>query len=135
VPALGGVMSLGPSVSSSFTPYVVLAMLLNFVNTLLGTAALCWLGLWFGLKARVQTGAIVWSVTLAQGVPWLLTLVLGFIPLLSGIATLVFYAWLIPQAKDHLLGDLAGVEPMPLGRFSEFGFGNANEAVVSGPQC
>jgi hypothetical protein len=131
LPALGGLMSLGRGVSSSLPPYILLAMLMNFANTFLGTTALCWLALWFGLKARTQTGAVVWSVTLAQGVPWLLTLVLGFIPLLPEFATLVFYAWLIPQAKDHLLGDLAGVEPMPLGRLSEFGFGNVHESVVS----
>jgi len=52
-----------------------LAALLSFANTFLGTGALCWLGLWFGLAVRRPMAAVFYAVGLAQGVPWLASLV------------------------------------------------------------
>ena len=127
LPVLGGLAAM----ASGLPMYIVPSALVSFLNTFLGTAALCWLGLWFGLKARLQTGAIVWSVTLAQGVPWLLKAVLGNIPLLPELATLGFYLWLISTARGQLRVDLAGVEPMPFKFLSEFGFSSADLGVAA----
>ena len=110
--------------------YLPLA-LLSFANTFLGTSALCWLGLWFGLKARSQGGAVIWAVTLAQGVPWLLKGLLGFLPLFPEVLTLAFSLWLIRTAKEELQADLAGMEPMPFKFLAEFGFGSADLEVAA----
>lgn len=109
-----------------------LAAVLSFVNTFLGTGALCWLGLWFGLTARRQSSAILYAVSLAQGVPWLASLVglvvgaaavgpfsrslpvpYAVVSWLPEAAILVFYIWLLRLARRGLAGKLAGFEPMP----------------------
>jgi hypothetical protein len=109
-----------------------LAAVLSFVNTFLGTGALCWLGLRFGLTARRQTSAILYAVSLAQGVPWLASLVglvvgaavvgpfgrplpvpYAVVSWLPEAAILVFYIWLLRLARRGLAGKLAGFEPMP----------------------
>ena len=111
----------------------VLAAVLSFANTLLGTGALCWLGLWFGLTARRQTNAILYAVSLAQGVPWLASLVGLVVSLavvgpfsrslpapyavaswLAEAVILVFYLGLIRLARQRLLGELAGAESTKL---------------------
>ena len=48
---------------------------LVLANTFLGASALCWLGLWFGMRARTQAGAIVWAVGLGKGITSLITLI------------------------------------------------------------
>ena len=108
-----------------------LAVLLNFANTFLGTGALCWLGLWFGLTARRPTNAILYAVGLAQGVPWLVSLItvaFGAVSIAPGrvlpapyamvswlpeAAILVFYVWLWRLAERGLADKLAGREPLP----------------------
>ncbi len=101
-----------------------------------GVLALCWVGMWFGLTARNQTSAIVWTVgvvTVApQLVTWILSLVVfglsRFIPnlgspwliyLLSSwlpsLVMVVFCLWLIHRAKRLLSGDLRHAELQPLG--------------------
>jgi hypothetical protein len=97
----------------------------------LGVGALCWLGLWFGLKAGGQGRAIVWTISLAKGLPFVIT-ILCWYPLaaLSGavfgwrssfysitmwlpqVVTLALYLGLIRLARRRLLGELAGAEPM-----------------------
>ena len=120
---LGG--SGGLSAYNSFTALLCLA------NTFFGAQALCWLALWYGLRARGQAGAIVRTVTVAKGVPCLAGLFCSVLSaaLTSGprragvvalanpipdIGVLVFYLWLIQFAKGHLAGELAGVEPASL---------------------
>jgi hypothetical protein len=119
--------------SSAMPLESALAAVLSFANTFLGTAALCWLGLWFGLTARRQTNAILYAVSLAQGVPWLASLVglvLGVavvgpfsrvlpvsyavVSWLPEAVTLVFYLGLIRLARRRLLAELAGAESMKL---------------------
>jgi ABC-type transport system involved in multi-copper enzyme maturation permease subunit len=50
---------------------------LNIANLVLGVAAMCWVGFWFGLKAPSQSAAVVWTVGITRGVPYLLTMVLS----------------------------------------------------------
>jgi ABC-type transport system involved in multi-copper enzyme maturation permease subunit len=109
--------------------YYSVAMLLNLVHVVLYVAALCWLGLWFGLKARTQASAIAWTVGLVFGVPDLIdmlhfTLLPGPFPVSGGspnfwqiisfsfwqAVPLLFYIWLIRRAKRHLLAALAGAD-------------------------
>jgi hypothetical protein len=105
--------------------------LIRCAAIVLDVGALCWLGLYFGLKAGGQGRAIAWTISVAKGLPFLIT-VLCWYPLaaLSGWAfgrgsslysitmwlpqyvSLVLYLGLIQLARQHLLGDLAGAEPM-----------------------
>ena len=105
--------------------------IITLLNIFLGAAALCWLGLWFGLKTRTQAGAVVWSVALAKGLPSLISLLgvfagqltlspygrpKGLFPLFEYVPELlntVIYLGLIIVARHHLLAALAGAEPLP----------------------
>jgi hypothetical protein len=49
-----------------------LTLLLQCVNTILGIGALIWAGLWFGLRTRSQTGAIIQIVLWARAVPYVM---------------------------------------------------------------
>ncbi len=102
--------------------------LLMVANTFLGAAALCWLGLWFGLRSRTQAGAIVWTVGLGQGLPSLFGLLCSIFAgaalspsgatargsfvawWLPELVTAVFYLWLVGSAQRGLIRDLAGRE-------------------------
>jgi hypothetical protein len=46
---------------------------LNCCDIIFGAGALIWAGLWFGLRARSQASAIVLTVLVARGVPYVLT--------------------------------------------------------------
>lgn len=105
--------------------------LVTLANTFLGAAALCWLGLWFGLKARTQAAAIVWSVGLAKGIPSLVSLLgvlaaqmaWGLLGRPHGLLWLleygpevlnsVIFLGLISLARHRLMTTLAGAEPLP----------------------
>ena len=50
------------------------AILLSFANSWFGVKALCWAGMWFGLTARSQAAAILWTAGVAKGIPSLITL-------------------------------------------------------------
>lgn len=102
--------------------------LLTVANSFFGAAALCWLGLWFGLRSRTQAGAIVWTVGLGKGLPSLFSvacsLCAGAIAnpgsrsvgssavawWLPETMILVFYLWLIATARRNLSSELAGRE-------------------------
>jgi hypothetical protein len=115
---------------SAVLPSLIVPAAVNCVNTFLGTVAVCRLGLWFGLKSRSRSGAIISSVTLAQGTPWLLSVVMGMIPLLPDLLLLVFYGWVIVFAKRRLLRDLAGAEQRPANFASELGFSSTELEVA-----
>ena len=133
VPVIEMTGSRSAGFSSVFPFDSALAALLSFVNTFLGTGALCWLGLWFGLAARRQISAVFYAVGLAQGVPWLaslIVLVLGtalagpfsrpvsvpyaMISWLPEAAILLFNLWLFRLARRGLARQLAGSEPATL---------------------
>ncbi|MGH7968816.1 MAG: hypothetical protein ACREIC_08835, partial [Limisphaerales bacterium] len=135
---LAGTQSLSNVLPASWQAQMTLFKILVLANTFLGACALCWLGLWFGLRSRTQAGAIVWTVSLAKGVPLLVTLLCSVMggalfattiqPASSAVyssltwvpelAILIYYIWLIGLARDRLLGELAGVE-QPAFQFGE----------------
>jgi hypothetical protein len=104
--------------------YNPVSLLLSGANVVLAVAATVWLGLWFGWNARSQTAAIVWTVALSRGIPFLIsTFGMSFLYLFlvalggSGIPFLVsfgalswlpqmllllFYLWAIGWAKRRL---------------------------------
>jgi hypothetical protein len=101
--------------------------------TVLGLVALCWLALWFGLRAGGQARAILWTVAITKALPYGLSMlcsVVGSLLLaprpaqLSGLHMViwlapqgvdaVFFLWLIWLARRRLLGDVAAAAPMPL---------------------
>jgi hypothetical protein len=100
--------------------------LLIVANAFFGAAALCWLGLWFGLSSRTQGSAIVWTVGLGQGLPSLFALVCSISAgvlvrptarpvagvgwLMPEVIILAFYLWLIATARRHLNSELQGRE-------------------------
>jgi hypothetical protein len=107
---------------------LTLLKLLTVGNAFAGAAALCWLGLWFGFRARTQAGAIVWAAGLGKAAPSLVALLCSIAaaapikPAGAGIATYLFawwvpelattlfYVWLIILARTNLARDLAGEE-------------------------
>jgi len=117
--------------SSALRSYYLFSLVLSMASTVAGIAALCWLGIWFGLRSHGQAAAIAWTVGLAKGVPYIVSL-LGFGLLsrflfslfrgspgfsysfswLPQIGILLLYLWLIRQAKRRLVQALAG-EPIP----------------------
>jgi hypothetical protein len=124
-----GKVAIGPP--SSFRLPFAISSMITCVDVFLGVGALCWVGMWFGLRAGGQGRAIVWTVGLVKAVP-VLTGVLCSLMLNVlargwvgwGAATnwitlcqpqlvsLLFYAMLISLARQHLLGELATDEPM-----------------------
>ena len=119
----------GPGNSYRF-PYAI-SSLIGCVDIVLGVGALCWVGLWFGLKAGGQARAIVWTVSLVKGLPYLISILCSILfsvlarsalgrnspPFwimmsLPQVATLMFYLGLIRLARRRMLGELAGAEPM-----------------------
>jgi hypothetical protein len=126
---LAGSTALGVAFPPSWQAQVTVFKLLVIANTFLGACSLCWLGLWMGLQARTQAGAIVWTVSLSKGLPLLVGLVcpvLGTMFLVSPVRApvwfysavtwipqcfvLLYYLWLIGLARHRLPGELAGVE-------------------------
>lgn len=87
---------------TSMATVFVLTLALNLLNTGLATTALCWASMRFALKARSPAAAIATTVALAQGIPWMIIMVTGMIPLLSDIVLVVFYANLISSSRDKV---------------------------------
>ena len=132
LPALGVTAS---SPGFEWNTFHTFGALLSLASTCLSTAALCWLGLWFALRARTQAGAVIWSVGLAKGVPCLVSVVCwALLALLTGslsgvagtppgafnlfaclpeFALLAFYGWLIQFARRRLAEELSGIESRP----------------------
>jgi hypothetical protein len=123
-----GISALHTSSAAGLRADLTLLKLLAIGNTFLGAAALCWLGLWFGLRAKTQAGAIVWTVGLGKGLPSLFALLCSISagamanpagPSARGSAvawwipelmTSVFYLGLIGVAKRSLDDQLSGRE-------------------------
>jgi hypothetical protein len=108
---------------------VVFAFLLgpitSAINLVMCIQALSRVGLWFGLRARGQAGAILWTVALVKGVPYGIAFawsIFGtlfslddwtreFWPLLSivpAIPTYAFYWWVVRVAKRGVIQELSG---------------------------
>ena len=119
---------------SVITVRYTISPLLSIVNLLFSVGAICWLGMWFGLRAGGQGRAIAWTVVLARGLPYLLSLLSWMVFSLVGVfssrwlggavpyliqslpqvVNLVFFVSLIHLARRRLLSGLAGADPMHL---------------------
>jgi hypothetical protein len=140
LPALlqGGffLVSYNPIRSNLWTLYSGLSTLLTAGNIVLSIGAISWLALWFGLRLAGQAKAIFWTVLLANGVPYVISMVwsilyppifrlfgatsrgspfgtawlLGY--LIPQMVNLLLYLALIRRARWHLLRELAGGEPI-----------------------
>jgi hypothetical protein len=117
----------------SWRIYYAISLPLGVLNTVLGLAALCWLALWFGLRAGGQAKAILWSVAVAKGLPYLVSVLFYSLrpllftpsPALWSAAwwtssfvpvgfNFVFFLWLIRLARRRLQGDLTAAGPLQL---------------------
>ena len=122
----------GSGMPSNWKVYFVISIVLRGINTWVYVVALCWVGMWFGLRARNQSSAIVLTVGLVGLLPHLLSWVFSLVasvlsrfmsnvvPLpfflsssLLGLAIMVFYLWLIHRTKKLLSGDLRLTELQP----------------------
>jgi len=99
---------------------------------LMDIIALCWMGMWFGLKAQKPLGIMLWTVGLVVGVPWLVSYVfilgtsLGTRGSWSSLPPMVFLFWFgawpilnlaknaifIIWAARRLRSDLRAVAPL-----------------------
>jgi len=110
----------------------------GLINRVVDLVALCWLGMWFGCKARTAWSALLWPVGLVTGLDFVLSLALWAVmsPLYNSLAyggagagviisltiivphglSIAKQIWLIRWARRRLHGALAGamVEPMEL---------------------
>jgi ABC-type transport system involved in multi-copper enzyme maturation permease subunit len=101
----------------------------GLTNTFFGVAALCWTAIWFGFKARNQVAAVVWTVALAKGVPFVIYLIsrglfaTGIIPIgismpydvrwyIPQFLTLLYYIRLMVWVKTRFLEKLPGSTPL-----------------------
>ncbi|HLH54522.1 MAG TPA: hypothetical protein VKY92_12980 [Verrucomicrobiae bacterium] len=127
---LSALRTTGPGV---FDPTLPFLKMLTIANSFFGAAAMCWLGLWFGLRSRSQATAIVWSVGLGQGVTGLLSLLcsisagasisrtgtqatgylLGW--WIPELLCLSYYLWVTAIARRSLANDIAGRQRPILG--------------------
>ena len=113
-------------------PDTLIPFVLGIADMALGLAALCWLGLWFGLKSASQAGAIIRTLALGQAVPYAISIfVLGlywplpslfpsmvFAPIaylwtvwLPYLVVLLYYAWMIRWARRRLRREFSEAEP------------------------
>jgi len=113
--------------------YMLILSIQNIVEMALGLAALCWLGLWFGLKSSGQAGAIVRTLVIGQAVPcvirmfgvplmWpfrlflfgssgLVPMAYFLIPWLPELLVLLYFGFMIRWARRRLRREFSGAEP------------------------
>ena len=132
------ILILRASLSGPWRVYYLCSLACSVVETIVGLGALCWAALWFGFRARTQVRAILWTLIIAKGVPYVLSFALsllgsylatfrssptysagpGFavwnIQLLSQALILLFYFQLIRLTRRQLLRELTGADPLPL---------------------
>lgn len=128
-----------------------ISFVLSGLNVFFGVQALCLAGLWFGIRASGQAQAILWTIAVAKGCPYLIgllgPLVLGvagmvypgnyrsayyLLTLAPSLATLFFYLWLTRTAKRRLLKPFAVSEPTlpPISQAIRGLFLNLPEAIL-----
>jgi hypothetical protein len=125
---MGG-FGFGPS-NPFWLPYST-STLMSCVNTLFGVGALCWVGMWFGLRAGGQARAAVGTICLVKGLPTFIGIACffaisalgriwgGWAPsrywimlCLPEVLDLLLYIALIRLARRRLLDGLALREPV-----------------------
>ena len=134
----------GPSLLRLYYPF---SLMFSAVNAVLSVGVLCWLGFWFGLRVANQGRAILWTVLLAHGPPYALSLLWSIVyrtfvaasgralfaspwmlgSLMPQLVTLLLYLWMIHLARRQLLTELAGGEPLSPRQL----FGNALPRVAT----
>jgi hypothetical protein len=74
--------------------YSPASLLLQVGNTLLSIYALCWLGMFYALRTRSQAAAVIWSVALARGLPYIFALLcqLLLVPVSRKLGMPTFYS-------------------------------------------
>jgi hypothetical protein len=114
-----------------YPSYYSFSQLLSVLNILAGVAALLWVGMWFGWSERSQGRAILRIVLLAQGVPYLIGMIVSRVASLfmspsmmvnnpshawyvlvfsiPQMVNLLFYLWLIRWAKHRLAAEAGPV--------------------------
>ena len=125
---------IGAGAGSSLSLQYAANFLFGTIDIVFVVGALCWVGLWCGLKAGGQGRAIVWSVGLVKGLPVLLFILwwvlLGPMVRLVGslmglpvwiaswlapdLLELLFYIGLIQLVRRSLLGSKTLAEPTAL---------------------
>jgi hypothetical protein len=126
--------SLGRFVTDpSWRLYMLTLSVLSIAQMVLGLAALCWLGLWFGLRSASQAGAIIRTLIIGQVVPYAISILssflvwplrsflfgsVGLVPMgyfwvqwLPQLLVLVYLAWMIRWAMRRLGREFSGAEP------------------------
>ncbi len=104
------------------------------LNTVFGLLALCWLAIWFGLRAGTQARVILWSVAVAKGVPYVVALLFNIslslfftsragssralsywmMSYLPQCVDLLFFLFVIRLLRGRLLGNATPLVSTPL---------------------
>ncbi len=113
---------------ASWSAYSLVSLTVAAAGLVLDVVAVCGVGLWFGLVARGQGAAILWTIGLVKGVPLLIGLIYSTILSLSyrlagsglfavyllnvglQLAIVVYLLWLIQFARRRLSRALEGGE-------------------------
>ena len=113
--------------------YFMFAPVLGAINVVLSARALCWVGLWFGLRTGILSRAVVLTVVLVSAPPHVLSLLCAilspplmrvfggpvsplswlFNSLVPAAAAIWYYLWLTRLARRQLRHELSGAEPLP----------------------
>ena len=126
-------LSFGNYSPGLWRPHFILSLVLNGLNTIFGTFAVCWVSVWFGLMINGQGRVVLWTVLLTKAVPFLFAIGWSFAwrtffqpaaqpANLSGVflfltsfvpqlAMLLFFLWLIRLARSQLLRPSLSLEP------------------------
>lgn len=126
----------GGPLASNYYYHFLVAQSFTCLSGLVQVAALIWVGLWFGLRERSQTTALVRVILLCQGAPFVIglggSLLLTFfgVPrptlafpgfywlfLLPQVAVLFYYFWLMRWARRRLAAELTNPSPAPFNLF------------------
>lgn len=117
------------------------SMAFSVVNLYLSVLAICWAGMWFGLKAKSQMVAVFQTVVWIKVLPYvasylwmLLTRSVWYnnsqsyvpyivVSLLPQIAMALFYLWLICAMRRHLLGEVRDAATISLSFRADFASG------------
>src|SRR5512133_3329767 len=79
---------------------------LSALNIVLHTGALCWVGMWCGLRAETQGRAILWTVLMVEGPPYFVglgwSLLFGRGGFVLGAFALWIFAWFRPSLVSLL---------------------------------
>lgn len=105
--------------------YRIVAQSLECVSVLAQIGTLIWVGLWFGLRERSQTTALVRIIVLTLGAPYVMSLGVTFLYrffalwgsplgsswvilfyLLPQVAILLYYLWLVLWARRRLAAEM-----------------------------